>query len=208
MIAMNAAELLRTSYALPAAGVLVALLIYLLFVSSCLVGRLQLLRRPADAALITDDGPAIGERVPEAVMDQLARQLIPTMGWGNGRRLAVVFAAPGCAPCRDLLPDLGPAARRWRADTRLMVVLETGGMDAAHPALAAWRDAGVPLVSDESGALTRSLGIEHRPLGLLLDPAGVVLMKGIVSSGGHLDALVQEWGVSVGRRTWKPAVSS
>jgi hypothetical protein len=206
MISFSPAELLRSSYALPAAGLVTAFLLYLLFVSGCLVGRLHLLRRPVDAALITDDGPGIGERIPQAVMDQLARQVAPTMGWGNGRRLAVIFAAAGCAPCRDLLPALAPAARRWRADTRLVVVLETGGIDEAHPSLEAWRRLPLPLVRDDTGELASALGVQHRPLGLLLDPAGVVLMKGVVSTGGHLDALVQEWGVSLGGRAWKPAV--
>jgi hypothetical protein len=198
-----AGDLLRSGYALPAAAACALGLVYFLLVSAALTGRLRLRRRPAEAPLITADGPPLGERIPARVMDELARQVSPAISWGNGRRLTVVFAAAGCAPCVDLLPHLAPAARRWRRDSRLIVVLETGGLADSHPAIERWSRLPLPVVRDAGGHLGAALGIQRRPLGLLLDPLGVTLMKGVVSTAAQLDALIQEWGVPIGQRAWK-----
>lgn len=197
-------EALMTSpYALPATALAAILLVYLTFVTACAVGRIRLVLRPADAPLITDDGPAIGERVEAEVMNELVRHITPGIGWGNGRRVAVVFATPACAPCQDLLPHLVPAARRWKADTHVLVVLETSEISESHPALEAWNRLPLPVLRDPDGELTANLAVRNRPFALLLDPLGVVLMKGVVSTGGHLDALAQEWGVPAGKRDWR-----
>lgn len=196
--------LMNSSYALPVTAAAVLLLGYMLVVSCSLVGRVRLLQRPAAAPLITDEGPALGDRLDVAVMEQLARQLSPTVGWGNGRRLAVLFAAPGCAPCRDLLPQLAAVARRWRGDTRLLVVLETAGISESHPSLREWTEQPLPILRDEQGELTGTVGIRSRPYALLVDPTGLVLMKGVVSSGEHVESLMAEHGVAAGERTWKP----
>ena len=82
-------------------------------------------------------------------------------------------------------------------------MLETGGIGAQHPSLAAWQQLPLPVVVDQAGELTRAAKIRNRPVALLLDREGVVRMKGVVSTGRHLDALVQGWGVAAGDRQWK-----
>jgi hypothetical protein len=204
MIESPMIEFLRSGYALAAAALAWAGLLYLLLVSCWAVGRLRLHRRPSEAPLITDDGPAIGERLGREFMEPIARAA--RTGRGSRCRLTVIFAAAGCAPCVDLLPHLGPWSRRWRHDMKAVVVLETSGIAESHPAMAAWGCLTLPVLRDADGGMARSLGIRHRPMALLLDPAGIVLMKGVASNGAHLDALVQEWGVAVGERMWKPVV--
>jgi hypothetical protein len=203
MIARALSAAMASSWALPAAGIAALGLLYLFFVLCSALGRLRLYRRPLNAPLITDDGPAIGESLPVQVMETLARKLAPPSGWGSGRRVAVLFAAPGCVPCVDLLPQIAPVARRWAGDTRVVVVLETGGILPEHPSMQAWVRLPVPVILDEDGALGAAAGIRHRPVAILVDPLGLVLMKGVVSTGAQLEALIGEWGVPQGERLWK-----
>ncbi len=190
-------------YALPVTAAAVILLLYFLLATCAAVGRLRFYRRPADAPLITGDGPGLGERLQRELMAAFVREGSPSPRLRNGRRLAVVFASPACAPCLDLLPDLASVARRWRVDTSLVVLLETGGLAESHPSLQDWTRLPLPVLRDPDGELTRDCGVRHRPFALLLDSDGVVLMKGIVSSGRHLDVLLQEWGVPAAGREWK-----
>src|SRR5207253_2562190 len=102
-----------------------------------------------------------------------------------------------------LLPQIGAVARRWQRDTRVVVVLETGGIHESHPSLQLWRRLPVPIVTDEDGALRASTGIRNRPLAILVDPLGVVLMKGVVSTGAQLNSLMEERGIPLGGRRWQ-----
>ena len=103
---MSVVELLRSPDALPAAFLCALILAYFLAISASVVGRLRLQHSPGAAPLVTDDGPAIGDRVAPEVLRRMA-------GAEAGRdRLAVIFAGPFCAPCLELLPHLSAAAAR------------------------------------------------------------------------------------------------
>ena len=110
------------------------------------------------------------------------------IGATGPRSLLIVFVAPDCPVCKQLLPIVRSAAaaeRDW-----LDVVFASDGPEPEHRAFAERQrldDHGY-ILSEQLG---RSLGVSKLPYGALIDGGGVVAAMGVLNSREHLDSLFE-----------------
>jgi methylamine dehydrogenase accessory protein MauD len=138
-------------------------------------------------ALVTDQGPRIGEAVPVLELNDLEGRPLRLGGEQDAGTL-LFFLSPTCPVCKTLLPTVLRAARD--EDPPLRVVLASDGEPAEHRRFtAAHRLEGVPYV------LSSTLGISYQvaklPYAALIDRAGILRAKGLVNTREHLESLFE-----------------
>ncbi|OAI38744.1 hypothetical protein AYO39_00775 [Actinobacteria bacterium SCGC AG-212-D09] len=159
-----------------ASGTTVALVVVSLLVIVLISLALSLWRRNR---LLTGAGQtsaapaalAVGQAIPEVELVAAdgtrvaAAQLL-----NDGRRAIFVFAAAGCEPCRELLPELA----RWREALRerLEIHVLAAGDEEQNRRLAA--EHGIPLLQDPDGAASRAFRVEATPAAVEIDALGRV----------------------------------
>lgn len=136
-------------------------------------------------ALITDSGPQAGHPSPVVNALNLAGG---TLSIGSPQEVATLlfFVSPTCPVCKKLLPVVRSIQRAERAWLRL--VLASDGEMPEHQAFR--QKAGL---LDLPYLLSHELGMSFRvsklPYAVLIDPAGVVLAKGLVNSREQVESL-------------------
>ncbi len=127
-----------------------------------------------------------GDRVPELSLTALSGAPVRIGGAREGRSQLVLFVAPGCPVCDELLPAVRSAAaaeREW-----LDVILASDGAEVAHGQFVREkRLEGFPYVVSER--LGRSFGVSKLPYGALIDADGRLSAAGLVNSREHLESL-------------------
>ena len=92
----------------------------------------------------------------------------------NGKHIVLNFWATWCAPCRKEMPGLSQLQTELGGDDFAVVTIATGRNP--RPAMQAFFDEigveNLPLHSDESQNLARSLGVLGLPVTIILDPEG------------------------------------
>ncbi|MBL8312129.1 MAG: methylamine dehydrogenase accessory protein MauD [Rubrivivax sp.] len=137
-------------------------------------------------ALVTDSGPAVGSESPQFTLTGIQSEPVQIGGFA-ARPTLVFFLSPTCPVCKKLLPVLQSLQRD--EGRQLAVVLASDGEAAAHlKFVREHRLESMPYV------LSTELGMSYRvsrlPYGVLLDPRGVVVAKGLVNSREQLDSLL------------------
>ncbi|MBU3028737.1 redoxin family protein [Paracoccus marinaquae] len=137
-------------------------------------------------AMISDSGPALGDKVPALVLPDLNGSGL-TLGAGHkGRSQLVFFLSTSCPICKALLPAL----KSIRADEAgwLDVVLASDGREALHRRLIE-----TEALQDFPYVLSSELGMSFRvsklPFAVLIDQHGKVRAKGLVNSREQLESL-------------------
>jgi thiol-disulfide isomerase/thioredoxin len=105
----------------------------------------------------------------------------------RGRASVVLFVAPNCTPCKDLLPSVPVVARHYRELEFVMVV--TGKDEADRLSYGQALD-GVSVRPDWHG-LYEEWQIPGTPYAVGLDEDGVVRGAGVVNVLDHLEALAE-----------------
>jgi methylamine dehydrogenase accessory protein MauD len=152
------------------------------------VGLLHERLAPA-GALVTADGPAVGERA--AVLEVEDWNGAPRRVGGlaaDGRGTLLFFVSPTCPVCKTLLPLLDPVLAAEESAWNLVVASD--GPRSEHEAFV--RDhhlARRPYVlSAELGLLYR---VGRLPYAVLIDAQGAVRAKGLVNTREHLESLFE-----------------
>ena len=158
---------------------------------------LILVRLGPSVARETVDSLPIGERMdPVSLTDTrgLTHVIQPTK---YGQTL-LVFVAPACESCRDLLKGLRAFATQYAHDVRVFVI-STAPESDLDPVYASQLAPVVPYIRDR--AFGKTMRVKATPYALLLDSANSLVSKGIVNSLEHLESLVVvETTASRGRR--------
>ncbi len=109
--------------------------------------------------------PAPGFRLPRTDGGELALEEY----WG--KRLLLVFSAPDCGPCNDLVPKL---ERLHRAHPEIEVLMVSRGDEATVRAKAAQQRLSFPVVLQRQWEISRLYAMFATPVAYLIDEKGVI----------------------------------
>lgn len=150
-----------------------------------LVGSLHQRVGPA-GALVTDNGPDIGEALPE-ILESEGIVDHTVLRFPKSRDTLIIFVSPNCPACIELLRSLIPF--KIRHGERLEVVLISTSADAELHSELSRKAAQARLPYVSLPKLASAVRIGGTPFGLWLDEEGVVHAKGIVNHTEHLESL-------------------
>jgi methylamine dehydrogenase accessory protein MauD len=145
-------------------------------------------------ALITDSGPAVGEKVSRFDLTALDGRAV-AIGGTSARSQLVFFLSPTCPVCKKLLPILSSVAAA--ENSWLDLVLAGDGEPAAHRTFITQRR-----LEKFPFVLSRELGMAFRvgrlPYAALIDGSGIVRAKGLINNREQLESLfnARELGVA------------
>jgi methylamine dehydrogenase accessory protein MauD len=100
-----------------------------------------------------------------------------------GRPVLLVFAQPGCGPCRALVPELN----RLHSGGDLHVLVVNNSEPEASRQWAGEVGARFPVLAQEGLSLSRRYQVFATPFAFLIDASGVIRSKGLVSNKQHID---------------------
>jgi methylamine dehydrogenase accessory protein MauD len=166
------------------------------------VGQIHLRRAAEVHALITDEGPAIHSLMPAFQGQDLAGDSVRS-GDYQGRTLVLLLISPGCAPCEQLLRDVSAAQRGLAGCPEFLLVIETAP-EEAESFLQRFR-VRCPVIVDGTASIRAGLRVDRTPYAFLIDPQGVVRMKGVVNNRGQLEGLISRRGRYIGGLPWQTA---
>lgn len=147
-------------------------------------------------ALVPREEPRVGTKPPVFELQDIVNGVPVRIGGErpDGRSMLVVWVAPQCPVCKELLPVL-EAVRRTEHHW-LDIVLASEGTPEEHRALAA------SFAGRFAYVLSTELGLAYQvprlPYAVLLDPSGTVRAKGIVNTREHVESLFEAYRQGVG----------
>jgi methylamine dehydrogenase accessory protein MauD len=140
-------------------------------------------------ALMTRDGPRIGEAAPRFELTDWAGRP-HTIGGPDPERLGtlLVFISPTCPVCKTLLPILDSVMRTEQR--RLRLVLASDGAREEHEAFVAAHG-----LAARTYVLSTELGLAYQagklPHAALIDGDGILRAKGLVNTREHVESLFE-----------------
>lgn len=132
------------------------------------------------------DGPALGSTLTEEMRKAVGFELRGEAEESNGARTLLLMTRRGCTACEKALRSL-PKWLRERDPAPALWVSGDGMLDCDPATRVRLRSSGV--VERTSLEALAVLGIGVTPFALLLNSAGRVLAKGVLSSEEHLEHL-------------------
>lgn len=138
-------------------------------------------------AMVTDDGPGVGDEAPKfEVLDFFGNPVRIGGLREDGSDILLLFLSPTCPMCNKLLPTARSMARWDHLD---VVVISDGEREEHQQFLRQHRLGEIPYV------VSAEIGMRHRigrvPYAVLLDAKGLIRAKGLVSTREHLESLVE-----------------
>jgi len=104
-----------------------------------------------------------------------------------GRRVLLVFVQPGCRPCHAVAPELNRLQRDGEVE---VVVINNAGADDARQ----WAqevEATFQVLHEQGWAVARQYQMFATPFAFLIDGAGVIVSRGVVSSRHYLGFVLE-----------------
>ncbi|HLJ66002.1 MAG TPA: TlpA disulfide reductase family protein [Chloroflexota bacterium] len=156
------------------------------------LGIIQLRLGVDPGVLLTEEGLARGTQAPlfEAP-DALTGEPIRLADF-SGRRLVLVFLTTGCIACRELVGHVNRVARDESGRTGFLAVCFGTGLGCRE--FTRRFNLEPRMVVDPENKIATEYGVTATPFAFLLDESGVVLVRGIVNTWPHLEALLREEG--------------
>lgn len=109
-----------------------------------------------------------------------------------GRKVLLVFTQAGCGPCHAVAPELNRLQRKGE----VQVLVVNNGDAVATRQWAGEVQALFPVLSQEHFSLSKRFRVYATPFGFLIDAAGVIASKGIVSTRQYLGYVLSGRGVA------------
>ena len=138
-------------------------------------------------AMITDDGPDIGDKAPELDLKDFAGSKVKIGGpAADGRQTLLMFTAPTCPVYDKLFQIIKSIARA----EKISVVMISDGAPEEHRRFLDTHELGEIryVVSAEAGM---AFQVGKIPYGVLLDPQGTIRAKGLTNTREHLESLLE-----------------
>ena len=171
--------------------VVVLLLAFLLAGALRQLGLLQLRLGDDPGALITDTGLERGAEAPDfTALGAESGELVSLSDLPAVPRM-LVFASPGCLPCRELIPGLNEV-RKTRRDFDFLVVCR-GDVESCQ-AFGRMNGLEAPMVVDTTGQIERDYLVTLTPFAYLIDHEGRVVIRGIANDWRQLESLLEQEG--------------
>ena len=100
-----------------------------------------------------------------------------------GRRVFLVFTQSGCKPCHRILPELNKLQRGGGVQ---VLVVNNGKPEATQR----WADeahAAFPVLAQQQYTVSKRYEMYATPFAFLIDERGVIVSRGIINNGQHID---------------------
>ena len=107
-----------------------------------------------------------------------------------GRRVFLVFTQNGCKPCHRVAPELNKLQRGGKVQ---VLVANNGALEAARQ----WAEqAGVcfPVLAQQQFSVSKRYETYATPFAFLIDERGVIVSKGVINNGQHIDFVLSGAG--------------
>jgi len=144
------------------------------------------------------DGLKPGKRAPEFTLPSADGKEVALHDF-TGRKLLLVFTQSGCAPCKNIVPELNRlmVARRSAAESRhgvadyfsrgecQVVVVNNGDADATRK-WSAEVGAHFPVLAQTQFSISKKYEVFATPFAFLIDEKGIIASKGIISNRQHI----------------------
>jgi methylamine dehydrogenase accessory protein MauD len=137
-------------------------------------------------AMMADKGPEVGDEAPELEVEDFQGRPIRVGGKGGPRDTLLLFLAPNCPMCNQLLPTARSMARSDGLD---VVVISDGPREDHERFLRKHAMGGIPYVVSAEVGMRYQVG--RVPHAVLVDGAGKIRAKGLVNTREHLESLVE-----------------
>ena len=138
-------------------------------------------------ARMENDGPAIGESVPEMTVQTLDGET-KIIGGSNLISRLLVFVSVGCPACNLVAPAVRAVSKKERSALETLIVSISADERAVRDFVKRNKLLEVPcIVSNE---LAKRYEIHGPPYGVLLDRDGVVRAKGLINNLDHIESLI------------------
>lgn len=145
------------------------------------VGLLHLRLRPVGPGAV-EDGPPIGSHVESATFSSLLSRPVPVPD-PSAELTLLVFASPRCSLCGPVLEGLKRLSAVESSFGCVPVVDDDGNLGLSYLMKYGFSDG---IAANE----LKSISVESRPFGVVLDREGVVLSSGITNTLEQLEELV------------------
>ena len=138
-------------------------------------------------ARMENDGPAIGESVPEMTVRTLAGET-KIIGGSNLISRLLVFVSVGCPACNLVAPAVRAVSKKERSALETLIVSISADERAVRDFVKRNKLLEVPCII--SNELAKRYEIHGPPYGVLLDRDGVVRAKGLINNMDHIESLI------------------
>lgn len=138
-------------------------------------------------ARMENDGPAIGESVPEMTVRTLAGET-KIIGGSNLISRLLVFVSVGCPACNLVAPAVRAVSKKERSALETLIVSISADERAVRDFVKRNKLLEVPCII--SNELAKRYAIHGPPYGVLLDRDGVVRAKGLINNLDHIESLI------------------
>jgi methylamine dehydrogenase accessory protein MauD len=149
------------------------------------IGLLHRRIAPAGARMMID-GPAVGDTVASAPITDIYGRVhdLPA----PGLHTLLVFMAPGCEVCADLLPSVKSLVKSERSWLRVVLISLSETWDVNDLYVRSHSLESIPLIASKQ--LATDYGVSAPPYGVIVGPDVQVISKGIVGHFEHLESLI------------------
>jgi methylamine dehydrogenase accessory protein MauD len=142
-------------------------------------------------ALMTTNGPNIGEDIPVGTYTSLGNTLVH-VGGPQQQNTLLLFVSPNCPICKTLLPYVQSVAKAEHSSTRIILASDADNekeQEQHREFVKKYQ------LSAELYLLSRPLGLAFRveklPFAVIIDERGILRAKGMVNSREHLESLFE-----------------
>lgn len=142
------------------------------------------------AAGVSRDGLTVGTKAPDFTgIDQFGEQVTMRQFLDGRHYLLLVFGAPTCAPCRQLLPQ----ATQFEKDNtdKLRILWINRATDEESQRYVQETGSTIRTIANEGGIMERYKA-RITPFIFMLDGTGVVKAKGLANNRTNLEAYLQQ----------------
>lgn len=138
----------------------------------------------------SDQGPALSDSAPAFEAKDLAGQ-VHALGDGSPET-TLVFVAPQCEVCEDLIPAIRALNRTLPRPGRLLVISSSDGDSTRSFAR---RVDPVPVIAD--ARISSSYGVTSTPFAVHVAGGGIVVQKGVVNTLEQLEGIADAGAVQL-----------
>lgn len=164
---------------------LVLFQLFVFFVLARQIGILHMRIRPTGARM-TNDGLEIGQAAPPFYEQDISGRFV-SLGVDRHRPTLLIFIAPGCSVCADLMPSIRTLAHREKQVDLVLISLQDND-DENRDYQAQHQLQAIPYLV--STRLAKLYDVVSPPYAMLIDRNGKVFTKGMVDRLEHLESLL------------------
>jgi peroxiredoxin len=114
--------------------------------------------------------------------------------WAPSVPTFLLFAAPGCKPCSDVLPTVNDLANAAPSLNLNVLTVVAGAMDSAREMKTKYR-LGFPVVAEDGSQTFDVYRVRVTPFGFVIGEDGRVRAKGLCSNASRLHDLLESGGM-------------